>query len=234
MSNLVFLTRASLQIFGQNSEEGISDFRIYGQSLIKRYCHNSRTSDDIDMKLERITKLDKRNKITSKNLKMTSRWKIVASLLFFRFTANLEQSGRRVPDALSVKRIFSLIVTFYLTKTKKRTIALCKGTILAKKRWFFAKNADIIEFKRALVLKGIFSEATCKGVYFSAKLQVSSVILTSFNIILTRGKITPPLPSLNEPLKSPSRSFVTFLRFYNCILPFFSFSLTGDPHTFVP
>ena len=86
------------------------------------------------MKFERVTKLDKRNKITSKNLKMTSRWKIVASLLFFRFTANLEQSGRRVPDALSVKRIFSLIVTFYLTKTKKGTIALCKGTILAKKR----------------------------------------------------------------------------------------------------
>ena len=121
MPNLVFLTRASLQIFGQNSDEGISDFQIYGQSLIKRYCHNSRTSDDIDMKFERVTKLDKRNKITSKNLKMTSRWKIVSSLLFFRFTANLEQSGRRVPDALSVKRIFSLIVTFYLTKTKKRT-----------------------------------------------------------------------------------------------------------------
>ena len=51
---------------GQNSDGGISDFRISGQSLIKENCHNSRTSDDIDMKLGPVTKLDKRNKTTSK------------------------------------------------------------------------------------------------------------------------------------------------------------------------
>ena len=51
---------------GQNSDRGISDFRISGQSLIKRNCHNSRTSDDIDMKLGPLTKLDKRKKRTSK------------------------------------------------------------------------------------------------------------------------------------------------------------------------
>ena len=45
---------------------GISDFRISGQSLIKESCHNSRTRDDIDMKLGPVTKLDKRNKTTSK------------------------------------------------------------------------------------------------------------------------------------------------------------------------
>ena len=33
---------------GQNSDKGISDFRISGQSLIKGNCHNSRISDDID------------------------------------------------------------------------------------------------------------------------------------------------------------------------------------------
>ena len=32
---------------GQNSDGGISDFRISGQSLIKENCHNSRASDDI-------------------------------------------------------------------------------------------------------------------------------------------------------------------------------------------
>ena len=42
----------------QNSDEGISDFRIFGQSLIKENCHNSRTSDDIDMKLGPVTKSD--------------------------------------------------------------------------------------------------------------------------------------------------------------------------------
>ena len=51
---------------GKISDVGISDFRISGQSLIKENCHNSRTSHDIDMKLGPVTKLDKRNKTTSK------------------------------------------------------------------------------------------------------------------------------------------------------------------------
>ena len=46
---------------GKNSDGGISDFRISGQSLTKENCHNSRTSDDIDMKLGPVTKLGKRN-----------------------------------------------------------------------------------------------------------------------------------------------------------------------------
>ena len=33
----------------QTSDGGISDFRISGQSLIKRNSHNSRTSDDIEL-----------------------------------------------------------------------------------------------------------------------------------------------------------------------------------------
>ena len=53
---------------GQKLDVGISDFRISGQSLIKENCHNSRTSDDIDMKLGPVTKLDKRNKTTSKKI----------------------------------------------------------------------------------------------------------------------------------------------------------------------
>ena len=65
MSNLVSISCASPDI-GQNSDGGISDFRIPGQSLIKENCHNSRTSGDIDMKLGPVTKPDKRNKTTSK------------------------------------------------------------------------------------------------------------------------------------------------------------------------
>ena len=45
--------------------------------------HNSRTSEDIDMKLELVTKLDKRNKITSKNLTITSYHQILTLLSFF-------------------------------------------------------------------------------------------------------------------------------------------------------
>ena len=42
-----------------------SNFRIFGQSIIKENFHNSRTSDDIDMKLRPVTKLHSRNKKTS-------------------------------------------------------------------------------------------------------------------------------------------------------------------------
>ena len=75
---------------GQNSDGGISDFRISGQSFIKENCHNSRTSDDIDMTLGPITELNKKNEVTSKKLTKTSFWQIVTSLLFFRFIGNLE------------------------------------------------------------------------------------------------------------------------------------------------
>ena len=66
MPNLVVLTRPSLQILDKTQTGYFSDFHISGQSLIKRNCHNSRISDDIDMKLGPVTKLDKKNKTTSK------------------------------------------------------------------------------------------------------------------------------------------------------------------------
>ena len=37
---------------GQNTEGDKSDFQISDQSLIKEDCHNSRTSNDIDMSLD--------------------------------------------------------------------------------------------------------------------------------------------------------------------------------------
>ena len=44
----------------------ISGFLVSGQFLIKENCHNSRTNDDIDMKLAPVTRVEKRNKTTSK------------------------------------------------------------------------------------------------------------------------------------------------------------------------
>ena len=44
------------QYIGQNSDWSISDFQVSGQSLIKENCHNSRISNDIDLKLELVTK----------------------------------------------------------------------------------------------------------------------------------------------------------------------------------
>ena len=104
---------------------GISDFQISGQSLIKKTFqkfHNSRTSDDIDMKLGPVPKLDKEKQNSlKKKLTMTSCRKIVTSLSFSRFFANLEQSGGRTTDTESAKAIFLVIVTFCLTETENRT-----------------------------------------------------------------------------------------------------------------
>ena len=52
---------------GQNSDRDIYDCRISGQSSIIDNCYNSRTSDDIYMKLGPETKPVKINKTISKN-----------------------------------------------------------------------------------------------------------------------------------------------------------------------
>ena len=89
---------------------------------MKENYHKCRTSDDTDIKLEPLTKLNKRNKATSKNLTMTSCQQIVTSLSFFQIMADLEPSRSEIPDTNSVKLTFSLKVTFYLTKTETKTI----------------------------------------------------------------------------------------------------------------
>ena len=63
MPKLVSLTRPSPDI-ELNSDDGIFNFQISGQYLIKKNCHNSRTSNDIDMELRPVTKLDKTNTTT--------------------------------------------------------------------------------------------------------------------------------------------------------------------------
>ena len=76
----------------QNSDGGISNFRISGQSLIKENCNNSRTSDD---------KLDKRNKKTSKKFDVDVMSEncdvIVIFRIFGQFGAvRMRHSGHRV------------------------------------------------------------------------------------------------------------------------------------------
>ena len=97
--NLVSIARPSLQILGKTQKGIISDFRMFGQSLIKENCHNYRASDDIFMKLGPVTKLDKKSKTTSKKSMMTSCHQILTSLPFSQFKDNLEQSETRIPDA---------------------------------------------------------------------------------------------------------------------------------------
>ena len=60
--NLVSLTPFNLQVLGKTQA---AKFLIFG-FLVKENCHNSKTNDGIDMKLGPVTKLDKRNKTSSK------------------------------------------------------------------------------------------------------------------------------------------------------------------------
>ena len=62
---------------------GFSNFRISIESLIKRNCHNSRTSDDIDIKLGSATKLDKKKERKSRKFDNDFMLEIVKSLSFF-------------------------------------------------------------------------------------------------------------------------------------------------------
>ena len=118
MANLVSLFCLGLKTLGKN-QTGV--FPISGFLVNSLYYPNSRTRDDIVMKLASVTKLDKRNKTTSKKLMMTSCQQTVTSFSFFEFMANLEPSRRRIPDAEFVKLTFPLQVTVSRTNTESRT-----------------------------------------------------------------------------------------------------------------
>ena len=69
---------------GLNSDCGISDFWISGQSLIKENSHNSRTSHDIDIKLRPVTKFDKSNRTTSKKFDVVAMSENCDVIVFFQ------------------------------------------------------------------------------------------------------------------------------------------------------
>ena len=81
------------------SDRVISNFYISLQSLIKQNCHKSRTSDDIDMKLGPVTKVDTSNETTSKRLAVKPCRQVLTSLSFFQFMTNFEPSQIHIPEA---------------------------------------------------------------------------------------------------------------------------------------
>ena len=84
---------------GQNSEGGIPEFQISGQSLIKENFHNSRASNDIDMKLGPVTKLDKRNKTTSKTFDNDIMSTNCDITVIFSIYGQFGATGSWIPDA---------------------------------------------------------------------------------------------------------------------------------------
>ena len=137
----------------------ISGFLV--KSLINKICNNSRNSHDIDINLYQKLKLAREIRQRQKNDDdvLPVNYDVIA---IFPIVGWFWAIGRMVYNSYIL-----LIVTFYLTKTGNRTkkslaelwyYFLSKGTIVAKKCWFFAKNVDMSKIKRLLVLKGIFSE----------------------------------------------------------------------------
>ena len=74
----------------QNPDGGISDFRISGQFLIKENCHNSRTSDDIEMKLGLVNKIDKASKATLKKIDVNVMSENCDVIVIFRIFGQFE------------------------------------------------------------------------------------------------------------------------------------------------
>ena len=84
---------------GQNSDGGISDFFNPGQLLLKGNCHNSRTSDDIEMKFKPVTKLDKRTKKKSKRIDDGVMSENCDVIVIFPIHNQFRAIGSRIPEA---------------------------------------------------------------------------------------------------------------------------------------
>ena len=98
MPDLVFITCSGLQILGK-IQTGVFSISRFLVNPLKKYYHNSRTSDDIDMKLEQVTKIEKKNKTTSKKFDDDECQKFAASFSFFQFMANFDRYGSRISNA---------------------------------------------------------------------------------------------------------------------------------------
>ena len=66
MPNLVSINSSNLQILFKILTEVFSVSGFLVKSHMIKNCYNSKTSKDIDMKLGPLSKLEKRNKMTSK------------------------------------------------------------------------------------------------------------------------------------------------------------------------
>ena len=102
------------------------------------------------MKLGQVSKLDTRNKTTLKEFDynaMSKNCDVIAIFpIYDQFGAICKLNSVRI----ACKTYISTNSNLYFTKT---AIALSKGIILAEKRYFFAKNAEISKSNRAFVTK---------------------------------------------------------------------------------
>ena len=102
MPNLVSLTCPSLQILDKTQTGIFLISRFLVKSPINKNCQNSRTNDDIDLKLEPVTKLDKRHTISKKidnDIRLANYDVIITFTIYGWFRANWNpDSGHMVYD----------------------------------------------------------------------------------------------------------------------------------------
>ena len=79
MPVMVSLTCSSPLILDKTQTRLFSKYRFLVKSLINKNYHNARTSNDIDLKLESLSKLEKIKTATSKNLMVTTCQQIMVS-----------------------------------------------------------------------------------------------------------------------------------------------------------
>ena len=82
MSNLISLTHCSLEILDQTQTRVFPISGILIKSLTSKNCDNSRTRNDIDMKLESIPQLNKKKHDNVKKMTITSCQQIMTSSFF--------------------------------------------------------------------------------------------------------------------------------------------------------
>ena len=147
--------------------------------------------------LEQYLNLTRETQQCQKNLVVTSRRQIMTSSSLLQKMADLEQSRARIPKAWSISPTFSLIETFYLTKTENRTkkfviqlsyYCFWLKVLFCQKMAFFCKKkkkkeANISKINEILVGKKVYFLKLNICVYLSTKFKVSSITLTRFRFL---------------------------------------------------
>ena len=107
--NLVSLTIVPVSRYRAKVKQGYFQFMDFSSITYSKNCHNSRTTDNVDIKFEPATKLET---TTSKNWE----WPHISKLW-----CHLEQSRDWIPDAWSVNTYIFNNINLFLTKTENRT-----------------------------------------------------------------------------------------------------------------
>ena len=123
--------------------------------------HNSGASDDTDMKLGPVTKLDKRNKIMPEKFDDNVMSENFGVITIFPIDGQFRAIQKPVSGTWSVKRIFSLIAIFYIIKTENKT----KKSLTQLSHYCFEQRYYFGQ-KMLIFLQKILTSAKLRGPWY--------------------------------------------------------------------